>query len=544
MEFPKKISEVKATIQDFLANCDENDKAELHEFMKDIVAENDKPRGRKRKVSEIINELKETMHVKVEKVDEKVYITAQEKTIEHGISLPDEIWSKIFSYLPTETILGTLTRVSRHFNNIATNPTMIKSLEIDTLTKFGGRNIPLTKCEEKNIIKVIERSVGLSEFIVTGLHNVRKLLPIVLKSCSKLETLKIGHGSYVSWKLGNDAESKVDSEIAEYITNFSSLKNLYINVALSREAMDKITSMKSLKTLAIASDDMKITPEDVNAIADFDHLENLYLNFGESDDDADFDDIQMANNDNDRVKMKDAMNNLFVKQESSLKLLSLRSDFVSDIPLGILETVDLCKNLEVFCNGNLPMNKAEVEALGRLTKLKKIRLNMPSSDRLSLLNNQPDPTLTKAMLNGFVKNGCFEELEILHLDDCSEYVDIETMKCLFSRSLPKLKCLSLNHCEKLNLNDDLLIKVAESCPNLKFLNLINVGLQHVSDEVFVDLWRNRKIITESFEKEASLIMYMKNNQLTEELSQFQKARTDYIFNRKYFEMDIDLVYMF
>ena len=543
MEFPKKISEVKATIQDFLANCDENDKAELHEFMKDIVAQNDKPRGRKRKVSEIINELKETMHVKVEKVDEKVHITAQEKTIEHGISLPDEIWSKIFSYLPTQTILGTLTRVSRHFNQIATNPTMIKSLEIDTLTKFGGRNIPLTKCKIKNIIKVIERSVGLSEFIVTGLHNVRKLLPIVLKSCSKLETLKIGSGTYdESWKLDNDEESKVDSEIAGKITNFASLKNLYINVPLSREAMDKITSMKSLKTLAITSDDMKITPEDINAIADFDHLENFYLNFGET---ADLDVIPMANNGNDQTKMKDAMNNLFVKQESTLKLLTLQSDLlISDTPIGILETVDLCKNLEVFCNGHLPMNKAEVEALGRLTKLKKIRLNMLSSDRQSLLNNQPDPTLTKAMLDGFLKNGFFEELEILHLDGCAEYVDIETMKCLFSRNLPKLKCLSLNHCEKLKLNDDLLIKVVESCPNLKFLNLINVGLQHVSDEVFIDLWINRKIIIESFEKEASLIMYMKNNQLDEELSQFQKARTDYIFNRKYFEMDIDLVYMF
>ena len=75
MEFPKKISEVKATIQDFLANCDENDRNKVHESMKDIVARNDKPRGRKRKVSEIIDELGESMHVKVRKVDGKILIT-------------------------------------------------------------------------------------------------------------------------------------------------------------------------------------------------------------------------------------------------------------------------------------------------------------------------------------------------------------------------------------------------------------------------------------------------------------------------------------
>ena len=133
MELPKKVSDALATLQDFLANCDENDRNKVHESMKDIVARNDKPRGRKRKVSEIIDELGESMHVKVKKVDGgKILITAQEKTVKHGISLPDEIWSKIFSYLPTKTILGTLTKVSRHFNQIATNPTLITNFSLST----------------------------------------------------------------------------------------------------------------------------------------------------------------------------------------------------------------------------------------------------------------------------------------------------------------------------------------------------------------------------------------------------------------------------
>ena len=333
----------------------------------------------------------------------------------------------------------------------------------------------------------------------------------------------------------NINEKDVDIDTAKDISDFVGLKNLYINLPLSREAMDKITTLKSLKTLALTNDEMQITHEDINAVANFDHLENLSLNFGDPFDLHASIAIQMANNQNDQNKIKDAMNTLFIKQESALKRLKIRSKYGTDTSIGILETLDLCKNLEVFSNGKLTLNKAEFEALGRLTKLKNLKLDLLSMD----------PTIThKAYLIAFVKNGSFEELETLSL--AIESLDDEAMKCLYSRSLPKLKCLNLNHCEKLKLNDDLLIKLADSCPNLKFLHLLGVELSLVSDEVIFDLWRNRKIIVKSTEKEISLLMYMKNNGLSEELSQYRKDRDDSNSNEDYLEMqmDIDYEYLF
>ena len=546
MELPKKVSDALATLQDFLANCDENDRNKVHESMKDIVARNDKPRGRKRKVSEIIDELGESMHVKVKKVDGgKILITAQEKTVKHGISLPDEIWSKIFSYLPTKTILGTLTQVSRHFNQIATNPTLITNLKIHGLMSS----------ERRNVIKVIERSMCLSELSISEFNDCKKLLPIALKSCPKLKTLKIGYGSQtITSPFSDDDEDgdededrklELDSETAQAITEFASLENLNINLLLSREAMEKIVSIKKLKTLAITSYRMKITHEDVEAIANFDHLENLSLNFGGTTVGFGLHDIQMANHRNDQIK--GAMNTLFDKQESALKRLTIQSDCLTKTHVGILETLDLCKNLEVFGNGNLPLNKTEIEALCRLPKLKKIRLMIPSIHRsaaiFALVNqgnpgNPPNPNIAaKANFKAFVTNGLFEELEHLNLSE-NDYFDHETMKCLSVRSLPKLKSLNLNHCEKLKLNDDLLLKLADNCPNLKFLHLFDVGVRDVSDEVIRNFWLNRKLLVVHPEKERSLMTYMENNKLLKELSQYQKEQFG-MMNIGGFDLELD-----
>ena len=134
-------------------------------------------------------------------------------------------------------------------------------------------------------------------------------------------------------------------------------------------------------------------------------------------------------------------------------------------------------------------------------------------------------------------NGLFEELEHLNLSE-NDYFDHETMKCLSVRSLPKLKSLNLNHCEKLKLNDDLLLKLADNCPNLKFLHLFDVGVRDVSDEVIRNFWLNRKLLVVHPEKERSLMTYMENNKLLKELSQYQQEKFEEL-NIGGFDLELD-----
>ena len=50
--------------------------------------------------------------------------------------LLDEIWRKIFSYLPTDVILGKISRVCKRFNELTKDPTLLESIKVNDITDY------------------------------------------------------------------------------------------------------------------------------------------------------------------------------------------------------------------------------------------------------------------------------------------------------------------------------------------------------------------------------------------------------------------------
>ena len=93
--------------------------------------------------------------------------------------LPNEIWFKIFSLLPSKFVLGTISRVSKRFFSIAHQ--VVEHLIINNL--------------DAQAIVYVSKSLGsltfLRELTITNCPDSTKLVPIALESNPGLKTLAV-----------------------------------------------------------------------------------------------------------------------------------------------------------------------------------------------------------------------------------------------------------------------------------------------------------------------------------------------------------------
>ena len=93
------------------------------------------------------------------------------------MELPNEIWMKILSFLPTYDILMNFNLTCKHFHSLATNPCVIKSLDL----KLGN----VKDCSQyQEIVKLLKRSKTLNKFVISGSGRMNQVLEHALKSNS------------------------------------------------------------------------------------------------------------------------------------------------------------------------------------------------------------------------------------------------------------------------------------------------------------------------------------------------------------------------
>ena len=95
--------------------------------------------------------------------------------------LPNELWFKIFTYLPSNFILGTIAMVSERFYNIAHDSPLVKSLN---LTNLGTDSI-------EYVSKSFGRLKCLRELSLTNCPHSTTLVPIALASSTGLKILTV-----------------------------------------------------------------------------------------------------------------------------------------------------------------------------------------------------------------------------------------------------------------------------------------------------------------------------------------------------------------
>ena len=112
-------------------------------------------------------------------IDDEPFAYMQNFALTSPKDLPNELWFKIFTYLPSNFILGTIAMVSERFYNIAHDSPLVKSLN---LTNLGTDAI-------EHVSKSFGRLKSLRELSITNCPHSTKLVPIALDSNTGLKIL-------------------------------------------------------------------------------------------------------------------------------------------------------------------------------------------------------------------------------------------------------------------------------------------------------------------------------------------------------------------
>jgi len=238
----KKLEDIKQSLSDFFSSSDERLKDNLSDYMISIVAEHKKTKidSRKRKfnVLNVLGALKALEEYDSIIDEDAEYIILPKKRKIHNIELLDEIWRKIFSYLPTQVILGKVARVCKRFNEITKDPTLLKSVKIKNISDY----------DNEYVLKVLERSKCLTKLSVIDCNNFKDLLLVALKSNSHLKTLILFH----TYKKRNQVQ--MCEEIVKMIEkNGTNLEHLYIRMHVTKSTLKHMVHLEKLKTLLLGS---------------------------------------------------------------------------------------------------------------------------------------------------------------------------------------------------------------------------------------------------------------------------------------------------
>ena len=169
----------------------------------------------------------------------------------HDTDLLDEIWRKIFSYLPTDVILGKISRVCKRFNELTKDPTLLESIKVKDITDY----------EKDYVFKVLERSKCLRKLSIIDCDNYKDILSVTLKSNSKLKTLILCHHRR------DEDELCDDDTVGMIATNCENLEHLYIRVSTTNSVLKQISSLNQLKTLHISNRNTVINADNIEEMA-------------------------------------------------------------------------------------------------------------------------------------------------------------------------------------------------------------------------------------------------------------------------------------
>ena len=271
---------------------------------------------------------------------------------DRNMDLPNEIWSKVIKYLPSNDVYQSLNLVSKRFQCLALNSGVLRDVKIE---RFGYDKKDLD--EKINFLK--NSSVPMKFFYDRTIHKKEYLKAIFVAQNLKSLVIDLGGGRWFQLQ---------KSVIKVLKQSKSELEHLELHgLSLTPEVLIEISKIKTLKTFRIhKADKVVITPEVVNAFAENENqLENIEFNDVNRDDGYDSDQEELSN------ELNNTLNNLLQQKSSTLKSLKyINWDGMvgSTVPLTNLK---LCQKLEEFCGG---LREHGIESLAKLPRLKKLKL--------------------------------------------------------------------------------------------------------------------------------------------------------------------------
>jgi len=356
--------------------------------------------------------------------------------------LPDEIILRIYSYLTTSEILNTMALVCNQFHRISKDPSVIKEI-------YFRPNLDTT--QQIYITDAIMRSRELRTLTLRGRSDAEYLVSTVMKSCHKLETLKIIHCP----KLSDDCiASLVESKLAHSLKNL----NLECTPLSTHWGTSQVIKLRNLTKLNLFNLRL-FDSEHLRALAfNCEHLESLNL-----------EEVTHLS--------EDSVITLIQQRQETLKCLYLDGESLTD---ETFRHLFLCQKLqELGISFAEEMDENGILAISQLSKLIVLKLKRAK----------------KVKADDFVtlfakKNLC--KLQDLDLSECVQVND-EVIKTL-AIECPSLEKVMLNWCWDIRDSGlEFLIRYARN-----IIRLCLVGVVLLTDDFLEELrydpksWRSHR----------------------------------------------------
>ena len=318
---------------------------------------------------------------KVPIVDLENGFSSKKLKLEKEVQMPNEIWMKIMTYLPSKDFFGSFALVNTHFHRLTLDPSTLKYLQIGDIKHDFH-----LKC----LMKVVERSKKLKEVeVVAGKKSVEYWNIIVSKTLEineNLESLKISSVSNDQvpyyMKDENNPMYSLSSKIMDVLEQRKNLKVLQLKRLIIKPDIGyRISEMRHLRSLHLSYDsNMMISPNIVSYIAkNLNQLEDIEIFTGESPYDGN------------GIGFRRAFNNLFENNCKTLKKISIRvrpfyckglKKIGQDLQCLTIQSLALCQNLEEF---NGPVHAHDLKLISKFITLKKLELNDVYSYNLKVI---------------------------------------------------------------------------------------------------------------------------------------------------------------
>ena len=410
-------------------------------FVQAVVSSSDE-----KKKTKLVETLKQFLEMAASKVVAKKRfknsdLSVTDKKIKHDsgrMDIPNEIWTKIMNYLPSNSIFKNFRLVCKRFHGLTSGIKRLHAQIIDS----NLSDVVLKIVKNSRAIIAIDLEI-LYQSLNLSYHNIQieseHFIIEAINSCQKLRSLSIY----------SNCELKLD--VIEILKSFGpQLEHLaFENLTTTCEVFVEIGKLKHLKSLSLRSLRVTNVPEIVremmvgfiqNLIIHSTQLESIDFEFGSND-----------------PEVTNLYNKLINEKKDILRKIGLRntSKRQSNIKLfrshcAAFETISQCTNLEEL-SGNLHANEIQ----NMQSKLKRLlTVQIQSSNDLVMFSKMNHINLKhieiKIYSEGFTK---FAQLQfpalrylMVYLEDYTNYqisLKHEDLNTLIKNS-PNLKALRFN----------------------------------------------------------------------------------------------------
>ena len=377
-------------------------------------------------------------------------------------SVPDKIWLKIFSYLPTSEIRRNKPLIANCFNRTAMDLRSLTNMNLNEI-EIKDQSLALQKMAQANNLTQLEISHYLYCNKTFLCIDIEHLLSLALQLNQNVKILKISkhHCNHLSPK------KYLLKIISKHGNN---IEHLDLDICIPNESLTFLSKMKKLKVLKFRSNSISFNYQSITTLSECPMLEDVLIaNFVNGiSSSMQFSEWYMH--------VRSSFDTFFENKASTLKHFAFHPFgesnkyrcYLSAFREGRLKNLPLCHKLETLSLKDVCLNEEDLKNITKLPNLKVLVLHHVNTEDLKPL---------------FADN---DMINLFKLDISDTLANLDTLMALIHESgrFPKLEEIFLDHCRQMVLSDQMIKQLIQAFPKLKKISLCGIANALSDDYLF------------------------------------------------------------